>query len=75
MTTIFQPASKSSCYFFFFLSLGMLVFFVLEIIYIGYIVINKFPLTVVFAHMTHLFWIFISYLINRILYNMCLKTL
>ena len=78
MTTLFGPLNKDWCNYFLFVSMIMYVFFIIAI-FIEVAFIFKHYKTLDFRTIMHGFLLlinaFLAYMVNRLLYTMCVKSL
>jgi len=78
MTTLFSPLNKEWCNYFLFISMIMYVIFILAIFTEVVFIFNHFK-TLNFRTIMHGFLMlinaFLAYMVNRLLYSMCVKSL
>jgi hypothetical protein len=78
MTTLFSPLNKDWCNYFLFISMIMYVIFILAIFTEVVFIFNHFK-TLNFRTIMHGFLMlinaFLAYMVNRLLYSMCVKSL
>jgi hypothetical protein len=78
MTTLFSPLNKEWCNYFLFISMIMYIIFILAIFTEVVFIFNHFK-TLNFRTIMHGFLMlinaFLAYMVNRLLYSMCVKSL
>ena len=78
MTTLFSPLNKDWCNYFLFISMIMYAIFILAIFTEVVFIFNHFK-TLNFRTIMHGFLMlinaFLAYMVNRLLYSMCVKSL
>ena len=78
MTTLFGPLNKEWCNYFLFLSMIMYAIFIVAIFSEAYFIFKHYK-TLNFRNMMNGFLLlinaFLAYMVNRLLYSMCVKSL